>query len=84
MYYIWNIVPKGEKAHHEQFLFMPKCFQKSSPADKNLENLYKKKADVLKRVGTLCQKEKKLIISNFFSCHNVFKSRLLQFFEGTY
>ena len=28
-----NIVTKGEIAHHEQFLLLPQCFQKSSAAD---------------------------------------------------
>ena len=28
-----NTVGKGEIAHHEQFLFIPRCFQKTCTAD---------------------------------------------------
>ena len=28
-----NIVAKGEIAHHEQFLLLPQCFQKSSASE---------------------------------------------------
>ena len=28
-----NIIAKGEIAHYEQFLLLPKCFQKSSAAE---------------------------------------------------
>ena len=36
---IKNIVEKEEIAHHEQFLFFPQCFQKSSVAEPS-ESVY--------------------------------------------
>ena len=45
---------------------------------KNMENFYNCRCNYWKKLKTLCQKEKLLVLSNFSYCHNVFKSRLLQ------
>ena len=45
---------------------------------KNTETLYKCRYYYWKELKTLWQKNKLLVLSNFYFCHNVFKSRLLQ------
>ena len=45
---------------------------------KNVENPHKRRYNYWKKLKTLWQKEKLLVLSNFFFCHNVFKSCLLQ------
>ena len=45
---------------------------------KNIENLYKSRYTYWIELKTLCQKEILLVLSNFFFCHKVFKSYLLQ------
>ena len=87
VFYFTNLlsIQKLEKHHDEQPSFINPFPHTTNLQQMTFENIYSRYGKsqemivtLLKKVESLWQKEKLLIMSNFPFNHNVFKSRLLQ------